>query len=535
MSRPFSRVHVLFGTETGNSELVALDLKTAAEERGLEVTFARLDDCPPEKFPADGCVLIVCATTGDGEMPYNAEGFWEAFSADGVPRLEGLSYSVLGLGDTGYYDFCQAAIDIDNRFEALGAHRLRPLVMCDVVFEDDAEAWTADILDVVTGAVEEADPAPEQRITIPAARTHGAPARIRHSRWLSGPGALKQVRHVELSLEGCDLTYRTGDSLGIVPHNDPALVDAVLAHLGRSGDEDAGGRTLREALTTEYEISRPSRELVEEIARRSHDPELTRLVGGDDRRALHEYLWARDVLDLLPLATDPALTPEDALGLLRPLAHRSYSIASSPLVDPLRVDLTVATLRYTAAGRDRGGVASTHLADRLTEGDVAEVVLVPNEVFRPPTDGSADIIMIGPGTGVAPFRGFLQERRATGATGRNWLFFGSRHRRCDHLYGEEFAEMHSSGLLTRWDVAFSRDQASKVYVQDKMREQGKALVEWLNDGAHLYVCGDAVAMAGDVDRALHEIVAEFGGMSADDAHAYVSTLDREHRYLRDVY
>ena len=530
------RVRVLYGSETGNAERVAEVLTTAARARGLDVALGMLDDVAPADLADRGCLLVVCSTTGEGDMPYNADRFWVALSADSAPRLDGLSFAVLGLGDSGYFDFCQAAVDLDKRFDELGARRLRELQTCDFDYEDAAARWTTAMVDLLAGP---GDGATSTNPTDGAgAVAHHHPSRtatVLANRRLSGVGSLKEVRHVELAVDPDEVPYRAGDSLGVLPVNDPRLVDELLAHLGEPGGREVGGRALRDALSSGYEISRPSRELTEEIGRRTRDRDLAALLGGADRRALHEFLWARDVLDLLRLVPEPALSAEKLLGLLRPLGRRSYSISSSPLATPGRVDLTVATLRYRHAGRDRGGVCSTHLADRIGDGAEATVVLEPNELFRPPADDDTPMIMVGPGTGVAPFRAFLQERRARGARGPNWLIYGGRHRRCDLLYGDEFATMERDGLLSRWDLAFSRDQPHKVYVQDRMREQGKRLHEWLEEGARLYVCGDALHMAGDVERALHEIVAEHGGRSADEAADHIADLKRNHRYVRDVY
>jgi sulfite reductase (NADPH) flavoprotein alpha-component len=530
-----SRVRVLYGSETGNSRQVSAELVDALRARDIEVECSVLDDATPEALLAERTVLVVTATTGDGDMPYNADRFWVALSGEAAPRLDGVDFAVLGLGDSGYFDFCQAAKDLDGRFDALGARRVRELTLCDDDYESDAAAWTTAVVDQLAGAGAGAGTTADDAAR-PGPADHRRPhdATVLRSHRITGTGSLKDVLHLELCLDGSGISYSVGDSIAVVPSNDPGLVRTVLGALGATGDEPAPGdptRTLHDALTSDYEISRPSRELVEEVARRTDDPELPRLLDGGHRRELHEYLWARDVLDLLALAR---LTPGEVLALLRPLAHRSYSIASSPLTDPNRVDLTVATLRYRAGGRDRFGVASVHLADRLTEGDTVGVFLEPNELFRPPAD-DVPMIMIGPGTGVAPFRGFLHERRIRGATGANWLFFGGRHRRCDALYGEELAGMAADGLLHRLDLAFSRDQPEKVYVQTRMREQGAELYRWLADGAHLYVCGDAERMAGDVDAALHEIVAHHGGLSADDAAHFVTALKNEQRYVRDVY
>lgn len=523
------KVRVLYGSETGNAEGVARDLARAARARGIDATVAMLDDATPVELAGAGCLLVVAATTGEGDMPYNADRFWCAVTEETAARMDGVPFAVLGLGDTGYFDFCQAAIDLDNRFAELGGRRLREVVKCDVDFEDEAAAWAGEMLELLT-------PEPEPVAVGSAPRRHEPKAAtVLANRPLSGPGALKEVRHLELCLADTGLSYRPGDSLGVLPGNDPVLVARLIAQVGGAAGEDVDGRPLHQVLGTDHEISRPSRELVEEVARRSEDAELRGLLAGGDRAALHEFLWARDVLDLLKLATRPPLTSVELLELLRPLARRSYSIASSPLVSPERVELAVATIRYRAHGRDRGGVCSTHVADRISRGDVATVVLEPNENFRPPADGDRSVIMVGPGTGVAPFRGFLHERRASGARGGNWLFFGGRHRRCDLLYGDELLAMADDGHLDRLDLAFSRDQPAKVYVQDRMREQGRTLYQWLADGAHFYVCGDAERMAGDVDAALHEIVAEHGGMSEDKAVDFVNDLKREHRYVRDVY
>lgn len=539
-----AEIRVLFGTETGNAELVAGRLASAAQERGLGVRLAAMNDVAPAELAGDLPVLFVLATTGDGEMPYTAEQFWTAISEEPATRLDGVPFAVLGLGDTGYFEFCRAAEVLDERCDELGAHRLLPMRTCDWDFDAVAAEWVIDVLallapvldDSAAAATADIEPEPEHGHRVPAwNRERPYLATVAHSRWLTGAGALKPVRHVELAVDASVLSYRAGDSLGVVPSNDPELVSAVLAHLGESGDLDVEGRPLRAVLTDSYEISRPSRELVEEIGRRTEDPELAALLAGSDRRALHEFLWARDVLDLLDLPIRTRLTAVELLDVLSPLAHRSYSISSSPLVDPGLVGLTVASLRYSAAGRNRAGVCSTHLADRLTEGDAAQVFLVPNETFRPPVDDTADMIMVGPGTGVAPFRAFLHERRARGGAGRNWLFFGARHQRCDSLYSDELGEMHRDGVLNRLDVAYSRDSRPKTYVQALMREHGKQLHAWLAEGAYLYVCGDATRMAGDVDEALHEIVAEHGAIATDEAATYIDDLRRGHRYLRDVY
>lgn len=386
-------------------------------------------------------------------------------------------------------------------------------------------------------------PAPRVRRTAKAGRSpwnrrNPYPATVLTNELLSGPGSAKEVRHLELDLGDSGISYEPGDGIGIAPANDPELVDLLLDRLGAAGDELIADRkatyTLREALTTRYEISAPSKYLVRAVADRTGHPELSRLLDAGDPQALDAWLHGLDVLDLVDLDPTFTPTPEELLEELSPLAHREYSISSSPRVHGDTVHITMATVRYTVADRDRGGVCSTHLADRCAPGDTVPVFISPNKKFRLPAD-DVPAIMIGPGTGIAPFRAFLHERAATGASGSNWLFFGDQHRAHDHLYAAELDRLAAGGVLDRLDLAFSRDQDHKVYVQDRMREHGAELFAWLESGAHLYVCGDAATMADDVDAALHEIVAEHGGLDAEQAVGYIDRLRSENRYLRDVY
>ena len=358
------------------------------------------------------------------------------------------------------------------------------------------------------------------------------------NRLLSGPDSAKEVRHFTIGLGDSGITYEAGDGFGIKPVNDAALVSAVIARLGVPADvpvhTKSGEITLTQALTTDYEIGIPSVDLIEAVAETAGNAELDHVLQNGDRASFDAWTWGRDVVDVLDLDPSLALDPAEFLGLLRPLQHRVYSISSSPTAHEGTVHLTVSTVRYRSAERDRGGVCSTYLADRVGEAQEAGVFLSANKSFRLPSDDTP-IIMIGPGTGVAPFRAFLHERRARGATGKNWLFFGDQHRSSDFLYEDELVEFERDGLLTRLDVAFSRDQHEKIYVQHRMREAGAQLFDWLESGAHLYVCGDAARMAKSVDEAVHDIVAEHGGRSPDAAEDYVDELKRSKRYLRDVY
>lgn len=535
---PTATVDVLFGTQTGNAEFLADELVAGARARGLAGKASALDAVTPDQLATMTHVLVITSTYGEGELPDNAGLFWEALQSDTAPRLESVRYAVLGLGDRGYDDFCQAAKLIDTRLEQLGAARLHERVDCDVDFEDPAAEWTTAVLDRLaaetgaTGTNTEANKAPAAPTRSPWNKRTPYHSRLAVNRLLSAPHSAKEIRHYEFDLGDSGITYEAGDALAVVPLNDDGLVAALLEHLGASGDEETA-----ELLRTEREIRTPSKELIADLVERSPSGELAAVVAQGDRSDLDSWLWGRDVLDLLR-TTDPATAPTlpELLPLLRPLQARQYSISSSPLAHPDRIHLTVASVRYGTGDRRYGGVASTYLADRTGGADtVVGVYVQPNASFGVPADDDAPMVMIGPGTGIAPFRGFLHERAARGATGRNWLFFGDRHRETDFVYEDELTELRRRGVLTELDLAFSRDQAEKIYVQTRMRERSRELYGWLEDGAHVYVCGDASRMAKDVEAALLGVVAEQRRRGDDDAAEYLADLRRAKRYVRDVY
>ncbi|WP_345619674.1 sulfite reductase subunit alpha [Streptomyces ziwulingensis] len=540
---PAATIDVLFGTQTGNAEFLAGEVVAGARGRGLGARATALDDVPPEKLAAMSHVLVVTSTYGEGELPDNALLFWEALQAEAAPRLEGLRYAVLGLGDRGYDDFCQAAKVIDTRLEQLGAVKLHERVDCDVDFEEPAAAWTAAVLDLLvaqTGAT--ATPAAATPAAAPAPRARSSwnrrnpyRSRLAVNRLLSSPRGAKEIRHYEFDLGDSGLTYAAGDALAVVPVNDEALVGELLDHLGARGDEDADGRPLAELLRTGREIRTPSKELVADLVERAPESELAAVVAHGDRFDLDSWLWGRDILDLLRDAGPAAPGLDGLLPLLRPLQARQYSISSSPLAHPGRVHLTVASVRYGTGQRSYEGVASNYLASRVGADGTVGVYLQPNASFGVPADDDAPMIMIGPGTGIAPFRGFLHERAARGASGRNWLFFGDRHRETDFVYEDELTALRADGVLTELDLAFSRDQAEKIYVQTRMRERARELYAWLEEGAYVYVCGDASRMAKDVEAALLGVIAERRGRGGDDAGEYLAELRRAKRYVRDVY
>jgi len=539
-----SVLNILFGTQTGNAEALAMDIAAVARAQGMRPVVAALDDVSMDGLSVMKRVIVVTSTYGEGEMPDNAQLFWEALAADSAPRLDEMNFAVLALGDTGYDGFCQAGKLIDMRFEQLGGKRMKTRIDCDIDFEDAAAAWIGEALPLtlaVDGGNAPAVMADAAEPTVPAKqgwnRKNPYSAGVSVNRRLSGSGSSKEIRHYEFDLGESGLGYEAGDALGVLPLNDPKLAGALLEHFGAAADSEVAGldRPVGDALLNMFEISTPSRELVAEIGKRAGHEELNHVIANGDREQLAAFLWSKDILDLINLGGKPLFDVAEFLTFLKPLQHRAYSISSSPLVAKNSVHLTIASVRYRAEGRERGGVCSTYLADRVEAGRNAGIFVSPNKSFRVPQDNDAPVIMVGPGTGIAPFRAFLQERQARGAKGKNWLFFGDQHRQSDFIYENELADMSRDGVLTRLDLAFSRDQAEKIYVQTRMRQNGKALYQWLEEGGYFYVCGDATRMAKDVDDALHDIISDEAGISAEASSDYVNRLKREKRYLRDVY
>lgn len=544
-------VDVLFGSQTGNSSELADQLAAGLRAAGLGANVTELDAAGVGVLTSGSShVLIVTSTYGEGEMPDNAEMFWEELNGAEMPRLEDLSFAVLGLGDSGYDDFCQAGKDLDIRLEQLGARRLTARVDCDVDFEDEATAWISDavaavVADAPAGAAGGAAPgaagATAAAADKPAKskwnRKNPFPSRLAATRRLSAEGSAKEIHHYEFDLADSGITYAAGDALAVMPVNDPELVSAILACLGLDGGLAVEDSTLFETILKTCEIRTPGKDLIVAVADASPDGGLADIVRRDDRDALDSFLWGRDVLDLLEENPSARFSAEELLDLLRPLQSRQYSISSSPLASPDRIHLTVASVRHSPepGARTHGGVCSTYLSDRIAAGDLTGIWLQPNSAFSVPEDADRPVIMVGPGTGIAPFRGFLHERAEAGATGANWLFFGDQHRATDYIYEDELTELEEKGVLTKLSLAFSRDQAEKVYVQTRMREEAEELYRWLEDGAYFYVCGDASRMAKDVETALLDVIAEQSGGSENAALDYLAKLKKEKRYVRDVY
>ena len=536
-------MNVLYGTQTGNSEELANNAALLASERGFQTKITELDSVDVATLSSMEHAIIVVSTYGEGEMPDNANVFWDELSAATAPRLDTLNYAVLALGDTSYDEFCQAGKLIDMRLEQLGAKRMAQRIDCDIDYEDIAASWLDKTIPVSDATFEGSAPVKQTANDNPTKETQGVkwtrknpfPSTLVENRLLSGRGSSKEIRHVEFDLADSGIKYEAGDALGVMPSNDPDLVSHLLNRIGANGSQQVGGHdaSLDHLLTNKLEISSPSREFVHKMADQTKSGELNDAMA--DKAKLEQFLWGKDILDLLDLVPDFKIDPEEFIGWLKPLQHRAYSISSSPKVSPNMIHLTVAAVRWEYNERFHKGVASTFLADRLDNGQTANVFLSPNKNFRPPVDPDVPMIMVGPGTGVAPFRAFLQDRQASNATGLNWLFFGDQHRACDYLYEDELVAMKKSGLLHRLDLAFSRDQSEKVYVQNRMLEEGKEIYNCLENGGHFYVCGDASRMAKDVDHTLSNIIREHGDFSEEMTKEYVNNLKREKRYLRDVY
>ncbi|MGK3143089.1 sulfite reductase subunit alpha [Pantoea sp. C2G6] len=536
-----TQLHILYGSQTGNAEALAQTAAKSARAKGLVPVVQALGDVDLDVFATMRHVLIVTSTYGEGEMPDNAQLFWDAISASTAPRLEQMHFAVLAIGDTGYDGFCQAGKFIDMRLEQLGAKRVVDRIDCDIDYEEPSSEWLNSSMPQFAASAGSSgtvlESAPEAPVIPGSNKSNPYAAALITNKRLSGEQSAKDIRHFEFDLTDSGLKYEAGDALGVIPVNEPSLVSLLLTQLNADYQTPVPGfdRSLGDLLTYQFEISEPSRKLIEWVGQNTTNQELRHVLQHDDRDALGVWLWGKDTLDLLQLELTRTLSVPEFVALLRPLQHRAYSISSSSKAHPNQVHLTVASVRYHSGGRHRGGVCSTYLAERVRRGEKPAIFISPNKAFRVPANNSAPLIMVGPGTGIAPFRAFLQERQATGAQGKNWLFFGDQHQEHDFIYQDELLAWRDSGLLTRLDLAFSRDQEKKIYVQSRMLEQGAELYAWLQEGAYFYVCGDASRMAKDVDNALYEVVRQFGGLSTERAADYVDQLKKEKRYLRDVY
>jgi sulfite reductase (NADPH) flavoprotein alpha-component len=525
---------VLWASQTGNAEEFAAQL--AGRLGGSQLV--NMDDMALAELAAARDVLVVTSTFGDGGPPDNGAGFWDRLHSAAAPALDRIRYAVLGIGDRSYGNFCGHAKAIDGRLAALGATRILARADCEVYDDAPMDRWAEQVTAIVGAAARASTVARPTTVAEPFTRAKPILAKLSRNIVLTAPNSRKEVRQFGFDISEYDVTYAAGDSLGVYATNDPATVDAWLAATGLRGDTpaqvDGEEHTLRDALIASYDICRVTPNLLrfvaESCADRAAAKALLASVGSKDK--LDKWLVDRNGLDIVHEFTVRA-EPQQWQEVLVRLTPRNYSISSSPLVSPHEVQLTVSVVRYRGAdGGRRGGVCSTFLADRAA---AAPVFLQRSPHFRPPEDAVTPMIMVGPGTGIAPFRGFLQQRRALGHTGRNWLFFGDQHRSENFYYRDDLEDMARDGFLNRLDLAFSRDQADRVYVQHKMLDYGADVWRWLDDGAHFYVCGDATRMAKDVDAALTAVIRRHGSMSEEKAHDYKRELVASKRYVRDVY
>ncbi|AIU73790.1 sulfite reductase subunit alpha [Hafnia alvei FB1] len=538
-------VTVISASQTGNARRVAEQLRDDLTAAGLGVTLVNAGDYKFKQIAQEKLLLVVASTQGEGEPPEEAVALHKYLFSKKAPQMAGTAFAVFGLGDTSYENFCQTGKDFDARLAELGGERLFDRADADVDFKSAAEAWRKQIVDVLKQRVPQATAAQTQVsvagsvaqiVSSPYSKESPLTASLAVKQKITGRNSDKDVRHIEIDLGESGLSYQPGDALGVWYHNDPDLVEEIIGLIWRTGDETVTLNdqmmTLREALTERLELTQNTTVIVEKYAALSRDERLIELLA--DKHQLQQYAQTTPLPDMIRQA--PAdLDAEQLVALLRPLTPRLYSIASSQEEVGSEVHITVGVVRYEIDGRARTGGASGYLADRLEEDGELRVFIEHNDNFRLPANPQTPVIMIGPGTGIAPFRAFIQQRAAEGAEGLNWLFFGNPHFTEDFLYQVEWQRFVKDGVLSRIDLAWSRDQKHKVYVQDKLREQGAEVWRWIEQGAHIYVCGDANRMAKDVEQALLELLAEHGGMDAEQADEFLSELRVERRYQRDVY
>ncbi|ASG53626.1 MAG TPA: NADPH-dependent assimilatory sulfite reductase flavoprotein subunit [Salmonella bongori] len=536
-------VTLISASQTGNARRVAEALRDDLLAVNLNVTLVNAGDYKYKQIASEKLLVVVTSTQGEGEPPEEAVALHKFLFSKKAPALKNTAFAVFSLGDTSYEFFCQAGKDFDSKLAELGGKRLLDRVDADVEYQSAAAQWRARMVEVLRSRTPVMTPA--QSVTSGAVNeihtspyTKEAPlsASLAVNQKITGRNSEKDVRHIEIDLGDSGLCYQPGDALGVWYQNDPALVNEIVELLWLKGDEPVTVNDKRlplsEALQWHFELTVNTANIVETYATLTRSETLMPLVG--DKTQLQRYAAATPIVDMLRFS--PAQLEADALvGLLRPLTPRLYSIASSQAEVGNEAHITVGVVRYDIEGRARAGGASSFLADRVEEDGEVRVFIEHNDNFRLPEEPQTPVIMIGPGTGIAPFRAFMQQRAADDAPGKNWLFFGNPHFTEDFLYQVEWQRYVKEGVLSRIDLAWSRDQKEKIYVQDKLREQGAELWRWINDGAHIYVCGDANRMAKDVEQVLLEVIAEFGGMDLESADEYLSELRVERRYQRDVY
>lgn len=537
------KVTVLSASQTGNAKGVAAKLTARLQAEGVQATHHSLGDYKAKQIADEQFVLLVSSTQGEGEAPEEGVVLLKLLNGKKAPKLDRLQFAVLGLGDSSYPNFCQAGKDFDQRFEVLGGSRLLPRADADLDFKAVADQWIEEVVAIVKqknsqpqASASSVSTSTETVATSVYHKDNPFPAPLLTNQRITDLTAEKDVRHLEFDLSGSGLRYQAGDVLGVWFENDPALVEEIFAALSLNGDEEVSLNgellNLRSALQSRLELTQNTQTLVKGYAALINNAELNQLVA--DPQQLQNFTENTPLVDLFNRFPS-AISAADLVALLRPLTPRLYSISSSPAEVGEEVHLSVGVVRYEHNGKARAGGASSYLADRVGEDETVRVFIEHNNNFRLPSDPQKPIIMIGSGTGIAPFRAFVQQRAADEAEGKNWLIFGNQHFTKDFLYQTEWQQFQKDGYLHKYSFAWSRDQAEKIYVQDKIREESEAIWQWLQEGAYLYVCGDASRMAKDVDKALLDVIEQQGGFSREEAEEYVDHLREEKRYQRDVY
>lgn len=541
-------VHVLYGTETGNAEEIAETFETKLKSQNLNVHLWDMDDFPRDSLPEVEHLFIICSTQGVGEPPINALDLYDYLHGDDAPQLDQVNFAVLALGDQDFPDFCQAGKDFDHILGQLGANRVADRVDCDFDYEETAEQWITNMLELLTQASsntnEETPSVENEDVTIeepqaPYSKSNPFQAEVLKNTILTQPEASREVRHLEISLEGYREAYEPGDSLVVIPQNDPVLVNQLIDALNwdaetpiQMNDSDSM-RSLKEALTHDFEIAKLTPVLMKNAAELLGNPMLNANIQKSEW--VQNYIYGKDVIDLIRDFTPVALEPNMLPQLLRKLPPREYSIASSNKVNPNSVHITVRVVKYEAHRRERFGVCSVQLADRTSVGDKLHVYLKKNPNFKFPYDTETPVIMIGAGTGIAPYRAYLQERAYLNLKGEQWLIFGNQNYHHDFLYKDDLEQWLEEGVLSKLDLAFSRETENKIYVQHRIEENSAEFYKWIQAGATIYLCGNKDEMASGVHESLIKVFIKEGNLDETEAEAYLTEMIKNQRYQRDVY